>query len=196
MSYAPTPWGYDVDGTLPPLIDMDVFSEMTGGKWDSDPRAESAVAAASAAVRSACQWHVSPSLPCRALVDGEGTRSIWLPTTHLEGVSSIEVLGDAVTDYQWSRIGQVIPATRVPCLLQAAVVDYVAGFDEPPGDVAAIVAGAAVRAIALSFGVTSESAGGVSVSYSSAVAAVPMPRLTEDERSTLAAYKVVRAHAT
>lgn len=196
MSYAPTPWGYDVDGTLPPLIDMDVFSEMTGGKWDSDPRAESAVAAASAAVRSACQWHLCPSLPCRALVDGEGTRSIWLPTTHLEGVSSIEVLGDDVADFQWSRIGQVIPATRVPRTLQAAVVDYVAGYDALPGDVAAIVAGAAVRAIALSFGVTSESAGGVSVSYSSAVAAVPMPRLTEDERSTLAAYKVVRSHAT
>lgn len=53
-----------------------------------------------------------------------------------------------------------------------------------------------MRAIALSFGVTSESAGGVSVSYSQAVAAVPMPRLTDEERGLLAAHRVVRSHAT
>jgi hypothetical protein len=196
MAYMPTPWGYDVDGELPPLISMAEFSDMTGGKFDGDARAEPAVAAASAAVRSACQWHLCPSLPCRALVDGDGSASVWLPTTHLRCVSAVEVMGEEVSDFRWSRIGQVLPATRVPRTLQAATVDYEAGYDALPGDVAAIVAGAAVRAIALSFGVTSESAGGVSVSYSQAVAAVPMPRLTDEERGLLAAHRVVRSHAT
>ena len=39
MAYTMTPWGYDVDGELPPLITVDEFDAMTGGKWASGARA-------------------------------------------------------------------------------------------------------------------------------------------------------------
>ena len=198
MAYAPTPWGYDVDGTLPPLISADEFCEIKGSNWASDERLDSAIASASASIRNACGWHVAPSMPCRATIDGEGSRNVFLPTNHLTGVTSVSVGGMEVTDYQWSRIGQLRLSRPLPCDLQAATIDYTAGYDVDSlpdllGDVADVV----LHRIALSYGVTSETAGGVSVSYSpSAAYGAAASSLTDDERAALAPYKVVRSHAT
>lgn len=198
MAYAPTPWGYDVDGTLPPLISADEFCAIKGDRWAGDERLEPAIASASASIRNACGWHVAPSMPCRATIDGDGSRNVFLPTNHLTGITSVEVGGTEVTDYQWSRIGQLRLSRPLPCDLQAATVDYTAGYDVDSlpdllGDVADVV----LHRIALSYGVTSETAGGVSVSYSpSAAYGAAASSLTDDERAALAPYKVVRSHAT
>lgn len=196
MAYTMTPWGYDVDGTLPPLIDLDQFDALTGGKWSGDERVEWLVDAASATVRNLCGWHVSPSLPCRAVLDSDGSRSLWLPTTCLTGVSAVDVDGTSC-DAQWSRIGQVMPDLRVPRGLQVAVVDYVAGYDESPADLESVVAGMVVRSVAMNYGVASESAGGVSVSYATAASyGGAGVSATDADLAALAQYRVVRAHAT
>ena len=196
MAYTMTPWGYDVDGTLPPLITREQFDGMTGGKWASDGRVDSAIAAASATIRNACGWHVAPSMPCRAVVDGDGSRTIWLRTTCLTGVSSLDVDGTEAA-CQWSRIGQVVSDVRVPCALQAAVVEYAAGFDAVPDDLMAVVRSMVVRSIAMSYGVTSESAGGVSVSYAQGAAyAAEATSATDSDMAALMPYRAVTAHAT
>lgn len=179
MAYQLTPWGYEVDGPLPPLA------------TDAD--------AASTAIRNACGWHVSPSMACRCTIDVDGlTRSVWLPARNVTAITSVTVGGVEVTDYQWSRLGQVLFPRPLQCGLQAVTVEYVAGTDDA-GDLAALVAGVSARSAALSRrpGVTSESAGGVSVSVSASMAAASAaPFLTDVERAALAPYKVVRAHAT
>lgn len=196
MAFTATPWGYDVDGTLPPLISVSEFDAMTGGKWANDARITPTIAAASAAIRARCGWHVYPSMSCRATLDADGSRSLWLPTTNLTGVSSLEVGGEAVSGYKWSRLGQVIPADRVAPGPQAAEAEYSAGFDELPADVAATVAGAVVRSVAMSYGVASESAGGVSISYASGAAyGGAGVSLTDADLVAVAPYRAVRAHA-
>lgn len=179
MAYQLTPWGYEVDGPLPPLT------------YDSD--------AASAAIRNTCGWHVSPSMSCRCVVDVDGlTRSVWLPARNVTAITSVTVGGEAVTDYQWSRMGQILFPRPIQRGMQAVVVEYVAGIEDA-GDLAALAEGVASRARALASrpGVTSESAGGVSVSVSASMAAASAaPFLTDVERAALAPYKVVRAHAT
>lgn len=198
MAYTPTPWGYDVDGTLPPLITADEFCAIKGSNWAGDERLGSAIAAASASIRNACGWHVAPAMPCRATIDGDGSRNVFLPTTHLSGVTSVEVGGTATEDYQWSRIGQLRLARPLPCDLQAATVEYVAGYDaESLPDLMEAVAAVVLHRIALSYGVVSESAGGVSVSYAqSAAYGGATAALTDSERAALAPYRVVRAHAS
>lgn len=179
MAYQLTPWGYEADGPLPPLA------------YESD--------AASVAIRNACGWHVSPPAACRCTVDVDGlTRSVWLPARNVTAITSVTVGGEAVTDYQWSRLGEVRFPKPLQRGLQAVVVEYVAGIEDA-GDLAALADGIASRARALASrpGVTSESAGGVSVSVSASMAAASAaPFLTDVERAALAPYKVVRAHAT
>lgn len=197
MAYTMTPWGYDVDGTLPPLITVDEFDAMTGGKWANDERVEPAILAASAAIRSYCRWHVYPSLSCRATLDTDGTRSLWLPTTMLTDVDSVIVNGTDVGDaYQWSRIGQVLPDQRPVPALQGAVVEYTAGLAELPADLAEAVKNVVIRAVALSYGVASESAGGVSVNYVTNAAYAAASSGADSQAATLTPYKVVMAHAT
>lgn len=197
MAYLLTPWGYEADGTVPPLISAETFSDLTGGKWDTDPRVSAAIDAASAAVRSFCGWHVAPNVACRAVVDGDGMRSVWLPTTVLTSVESVQLSASELSGIQWSRIGQVMPDQRAPIGLQTVTVDYHAGLSEVPADVAAVVAGVVVRSIALSYGVASESAGGVSVSYSQGATygGAGNATLTDADKAALMPYKVVRSHA-
>lgn len=197
MAYTETPWGYDVDGELPPLIDAYEFAAIKGSKWEGDERLDGAIASANAAIRSYCGWHVYPSMPCRAVIDASGTASVWLPTTHLTSVNSLSVSGAEVDGYQWSRIGQLLPSVRVPRGLQAAEVEYVAGYSAVPADLAEAVADVVLRRIALSYGVTSERAGDVSISYGgSAVYGGGSASLTDSERAALMPYRVVMAHAT
>lgn len=198
MSYTMTPWGYEVDGDLPPLIDRDEFDAITGGKWADDMRVEPMLAAASAAIRNHCGWHVAPSVACRATIDAdEPTSALWLPTTCMTSLDSLAV-GGVEVDAQWGRLGQVRPACRVPRGLQAATVGYHAGYERVTPDLAAVVAGVVVHAVALSYGVTSESAGGVSVSYASGAAygGAAMASLTDADRAALVPYVAVVAHAT
>lgn len=179
MAYQLTPWGYEADGPLPPLA------------YESD--------AASVAIRNACGWHVSPPTACRCVIDvDDQTSSVWLPARNVVSVTSVTVGGVEVTNYQWSRMGQILFSRPIQRGLQAVVVEYVAGIEDA-GDLAALADGIASRARALASrpGVTSESAGGVSVSVSASMAAASAaPFLTDVERAALAPYKVVRAHAT
>lgn len=196
MAFSMTPWGYDVDGTLPPLITVEQFNNMTGGKWSGDQRVELAIQAASAAIRSYCHWHVYPSLPCRATIDTDGSMSLWLPTTMLTSVDSVTVNGTDIGDaFQWSRIGQVLPDSRPMARLQGAIVEYTAGIDALPADLADAVKNIVIRAVALSYGVASESAGGVSITYAANAAYAAASSAIESQAATLVPYKVVRAHA-
>lgn len=197
MAYSLTPWGYEVDGDLPPLVSSEEFALATGDRWQGDPRADAAVAAATLAVRNACNWHVGPSVQCRATVDVlDCTRSLWLPARNVTSVISVtDANGNAITGWQWSRIGQMLFDSPLPRGLRAVTVEYEAGTDT--ADLAALVAGVASRTLALRPGVTSESAGGVSVSVSAGIAAASAaPFLTDAERGVMAPYKAVRAHAT
>lgn len=197
MDYQLTPWGYEVVGGLPPLIDEFTFNAATGGKWEGDARVRAAIGIASSAIRDACGWHIAPNLQCRLTVDGEGSRGIWLPTTCMTALERLEVMGAADIDPQWSRIGRVLASAPLPHRLQAAVVEYRAGLPTVPDSLMGIVSGVVVRSIALAYGVSSESVAGVSVSYTAGgYGGSPAATLTDTELSQLSAYKVVRAHAT
>lgn len=197
MAYTMTPYGYEVDGTLPPLVTVAFFSDSTNGRWDADPRAEGAVMAASAAIRAACGWHVAPPMTCRYTADTDGGRVIMLPASAITGVTSVTIDGTETTDYQWSYTGAIKTGARLPIdTMRGAVVEYTAGV-AADDSLAALVVGVANRALALAPGVTQESAGGVSVSYAqSAATGGVVPYLNDTERDFMAAYKAVDAHAT
>lgn len=192
------PWGYEVE-TMPDLITPEQFSAATGGRYDGDERVAPAIAAASAAIRSFCGWHVAPALDCSITLDGEAG-DLWLPTCALNSVEAATVNGTEVDVAGFNRRGRVRLAGG-SCWrggLGNVTVDYNAGFDANVApDLVSIVAQRVVAAVALTtYGVSQETAGGVSISYSgAALSDSGGTYLPDSVRSALMPYKLVRAHA-
>lgn len=197
MAYTMTPWGYDVDGSMPPLIDVDTFDELTGGRYAGDARVPAAIDAASSAIRAFCGWHVAPVLPCRHVTDGE-RGDIWLPCAGLRSVESV-TFGDAEqVVVGFNRLGRVRTKGAQPLGgLGDVSVSYTAGYDlaDTP-DLAQVVAQRVVAQVAMgAYGVASETAGGVSVSYSgTALSDAGGAFIPESARAALAPYRLVSAH--
>lgn len=189
-----TPWGYEVDGYLDPLISSDDFNAITGGAYAANPRVESALNAASQVVRNYCGWHICPATSCAAWPMGSGNIRR-LPAGYVSEITGMTENGEAVTDYEWRKDGLI----KRRCWAEgwgAAEVNYIAGYEvEAVPDLAEAVAAITAGVLSVSAGVTSESADGVSISYSQSASSIASA-LTAGQKSALDAYKVVNAHAS
>lgn len=123
--------------------------------------------AAEAQVRAYCGWHIAPVIPESLVLDGTGTKSLFVRTLRLVSVTAAEVDG-VVLDLmklEWSEAGFI----RAPGLwvdkLRTVKLTITHGFEAVP-DVAEIVRSIAARASASPTGVVREQAGAVSVSMS------------------------------
>lgn len=195
-----TAWGYEVDASsIPPLLSTADFDSMTGGRWAGDLRAATALTAASQAIRNACGWHIAPQLTCHAVLTAEG-KLVKLPANHVGSIDALAEDGDTLTDgedYEWRHDGLI----RRACFKNftskwgGVVVDYTAGYEAGAvGDLAQAVAGIAEAVLTLPVGVMSESADGVSISYSSNAQGIANS-MTDRFRAQIAPYKLVSSHA-
>lgn len=179
-AYTPTAWGYSVatdGGALPPLITPDQLEEATGGRFGADtPGVSAALAGASAAIRDACGWHVSPVLDCEERACGPG-RVIALHTLMMGGDPEVEELGQALGpgQFEWDPRGLIRRACwrEWPRAWGSVVVRYRSGIPpEMAPALAAVAAQVASNALAAPAGVRSEQAGGVSISYNQTASGV------------------------
>ena len=190
-----TPWGYEVD-ELPDLITVSDFNAATNNRYAGDARIEPAISAASAAIRAWCGWHVAPVLDCTITLDGEAG-DIWLPTNALASVTSAKVGGEDVTVTGSNRRGRVRLAHKT-CGLGNVEVGYVAGYDVAAcPDLMGVVVQRVMASVAMTtYGVSQETAGGVSISYSgSALSDLGSAFLPDSVKAALSTYRLVRSHA-
>lgn len=190
-----TPWGYEVD-ELPDLITVSDFNAATNNRYAGDARIEPAIASASAAIRAWCGWHVAPVLDCSITLDGEAG-DIWLPTNALASVTSAKVGGEDVTVTGSNRRGRVRLAHKT-CGLGNVAIDYVAGYDVTAcPDLMGVVVQRVMASVAMTtYGVSQETAGGVSISYSgSALSDLGSAFLPDSVKTALSTYRLVRSHA-
>lgn len=194
-----TPWGYEVNGALPALLDADTFAEMTGNRHSGDIRVQHALDAASAAVRGRCGWHVSPSVECTARVTAQGRMAV-LPARLVTAVSSVSDGGTALGSGEYEARSDGL--LRRCCFRiwnpswEAVEVSYTAGFEPSEcADLLDVVAHLAEVALNSSYGVLSESAGGVSVSYDTSAQDIAAALEGRGVASILAPYRLVSAHA-
>lgn len=210
-----TPWGYVVDAqTLPDFLTVDEFNAFTGNKFQGDPRIAASIPGACASIRNYCSWHISPNLHCGLFINMRDLRDafvgsdllIQLPATH---VTSIEkIILDAVYNVEDDTyIGEEVDADDYDigmgegllriydvgprCRRSKIFIHYTAGFDDTNIPfIKEIAANNVSHAVANSYGVNSESAGGVSVSYSSAWAGrASASALADDTREVLDSYR-------
>ena len=177
MSLA-TNWGYTITGAdaMEDMLSQADFNTMTANKFAGDVRIPASLSAASMGVRNHCGWHVYPPLACEfseRLLYGNGRIKrvnndflVQLPAAFVTAVSAVTIDGEAWTDYAFEQNGivrlfDVSPASRKTEI----TVSYTAGIpDSLMGSIKEIISGRATRALVAPNGVSSESAGGVSIS--------------------------------
>ena len=207
-----TTWGYTVDNadSLPKILDENGYEEYTSGKYSQDGRAQANLAAASAAIRNYCGWHVAPALACSVspsldctfstnfydgrVVEARSSIMIQLPATYVTAVSSVVIDGDELSNYVLEPDGilRVYSVRRCYNPWTSIAVSYTAGVpDSMAAALQELVAHRVTHALASSNGVQSEAAGGVSITYnanwtnnSRATA------ITDDNKEVLAPYRL------
>ena len=192
-----TAWGYEVSEGLEPIITVELFNSRTGNKYAANPRVEAALKAASQAVRNCCGWHVSPSMKCMARPHG-GSALTRLPAAYVGSIISVKEEGEVLadSDYEWREDGLLRRTDKNwTDKWNGIEVEYNAGYEaDAVPDLAETVSAIAAGVLSVASGVTSESADGVTISYSASAASIAAS-LTSQQRSALEPYKVVGSHA-
>ena len=175
-------WGYLLpeEAISTGMITPEEFQTVTAGKYAGDAdRLPAIIESASMAVRNYCGWHLYPSCECEftdRMLYGNGRIKavgpdllILLPAAHVEKIESIEVDGRECTDYSADQGGllHIFNARlHVSDRRTQVTVKYVAGLRESMmANIRELIANKAIRGITGTAGVTSETAGGVSISY-------------------------------
>lgn len=171
MSDLLTNWGYTIENTatLPDLMTVAEFNALTGNKFAGDARVSSLLASAQITIRNFCGWHLYPSLPCKFEADSINvSRCIQLPSRFVSGVGSLTLNGETVLDYHVKTNGLVfLDGSVLGKSWNDVVVEFTSGLgDSQMGALKEILAGRIANALTNSYGVQSESAGGVSITYS------------------------------
>lgn len=99
---------------------------------------EDAWAAACAAVRAYCGWHVAPVVEETVTLDGSNGPLMFLPTLRLVDLLSITNDGEAVGDPEWSANGIVRGSWTYKLRGVVAVMEH--GYEEAPVEMLAVVA--------------------------------------------------------
>ena len=157
----------------------------------ADPSADN-FAAAEAAVRKYCGWHIAPVIIEDVVLDGTGTRSLFVKSLRLVDVvaASVDGVPVDVSTLEWSEAGFLRTSGVWPDRLRSVRLTIQHGFDEIP-DVVAIVRAIAARADAAPTGVVREQAGLVSLTNSATAPGVSGGVVLMDhERRMLDAYRI------
>lgn len=208
----PTPWGYIVDAeTIPDFITAEEFNSFTASKFAGDTRISANIPSATQAIRNYCGWHIAPALTCGMVYRVADLRDafvgpdllIQLPATYVSGISKIvlnavlneltsEYEGDVVTDFDLDPNGLLRIYDANVCDRKARIfIKYQAGL--PLNNISAIkelTAHRVTHAVTSSYGVMSEAAGGVSVTYNASWAGnTRSTALPDDNREVLGPYR-------
>lgn len=200
-----TTWGYTLTETnkLEDMLTVMEFNEFTGNKYMSDQRVEPNIGAASQAIRNYCGWHVYPSEACRMTTTFFDRRVtfigndllIQLPAKYITAVSRIEINGAESTAYVVEPNGLLkvydVDDTRLR-EYSPIVVEYTAGLpDELMGSIKELVSHRITHALASSNGIQSETAGGVSITYSANwTNSARSTALADDNKEVLEPYRL------
>jgi len=202
-----TTWGYTITDAdaLPALLTEVEFNAITANKYAGDTRIPANLAAASEAIRNYCGWHINPVSACsfsERLLYGDGRIKrtygdflIQLPATFVTGITSVTIGGEAWTDYALESCGLLrlfdVYSSKITRKTEI-VVTYTAGI--PDARMAAIkelIAHRVTHALVSPAGVQSESAGGVSITYSSNwINSARSTALADDNKEVLSPYKL------
>lgn len=199
MSYLTT-WGYELTDaeSLADIISVEEFNTFTAGRYSGDVRISSGIASASLALRNYCGWHLAGSLACkiswtvlnRGIIRHGSDLTIQLPTRFLSAVDSVKIAGEDVTDFSFQTNGLFTIYDAAICDRRTVVeVKYTAGIPDASA-IKELLAQMVTLQLAKSYGVTSEAAGGVSITYNSSWVNGSFGSVLENNAAMLTPYRL------
>lgn len=207
-----TTWGYKLTTaeSLSDFLTVAEFNAFTGNKFTGDVRIEPNIHSATRAIQNYCGWHIYPNLECEMVYRVLDLRDcfvgrdllIQLPSAYVTEVSSIILnavfenntwTGDATTDFDLETSGllRIYDVDSIDRRSKIRIV-FKSGLDTTQMDVLKeLTAHRVTHAVSSSYGVMSEAAGGVSVSYNASWAGnTRSTALPDDNKEVLMAYQV------
>lgn len=195
-----TNWGYTLVNAeaLPIAITVTEFNTYTGNKYVGDTRIEPSIKAASLALQNHCGWHIFGAQACkiswtlknRGIIITGRDLLIQLPTRMLTGITSVTINGEATTDYSFQTNGLLtVYDASVSGRRDVIEVVYTAGVTASDA-LKELVSDMVTLKLAKSYGVTSEAAGGVSITYNSSWTNGSYDRVLENNAATLHPYRL------
>ena len=207
-----TPWGYTLTqaSALTDFLTTTEFDSFTNSKFTGDARISANIPSATRSIQNYCGWHIYPALECEMIYNMRDLRDsfvgsdllIQLPATLVNSVSSIlldakkdgdEWTGDETTDFDLDTSGllRIFDVGHYDRRARIRIV-YNAGLATDQMDVLKeLTANRVTHAVSSSYGITSEAAGGVSVTYSASwTGSTKATALADDNKEILSPYKV------
>ena len=205
-----TNWGYTLldAESMPDILTQEEFNSMTANKYALDSRVQSTIKSVTAAIRNYCGWHIAGSQRCELVLNAQNlqiTRKysdiiIQLPYRFVSNVEKVifnatkennEWVGDEY-DYSFAYNGPLtVYDANIDSRKSTIVVIATVGLSFTD-DIKSIIANKVGHVLSGTFGIQSETAGGVSVSYSSSfVNGAKANSFMTDDKEILNAYKVV-----
>lgn len=199
-----TPWGYlftdEQMTSLPDLITETEFNTATAGRYTGDTRIAPGIAAASLAVRNFCGWHLSGAYNCGIEWNAENrgiTRKgsdllVQLPARLVSEVSDVFINEEPIDDYWLETNGLLrIYDTRFSNRRDLLQVEFNAGIpDQAAGAIKDLVVQMVTLNLAKSYGIASEAAGGVSVTYNGSWTNGSFDGIIANNAGVLAPYRL------
>lgn len=207
-----TNWGYTLTGvdSFTDFLTVEDFNKFTNGKYAGDQRVSQNIPSATRAIQNYCGWHIYPSLECEMVYNIKDLRDafvgrdllIQLPARFVSDVKSILIdavkdgdtwTGNEVTDYDLNESGLIrIFDVGLHDRRSRLRIVYDAGIDAAQMDVLKeLTAHRVTHACSSSYGITSEAAGGVSVTYNASWAGnTRSTALPDDNKEILEPYRV------
>lgn len=200
-----TNWGYTLTGvdSFTDLLTTEEFNTFTANKYSGDVRIAGGISAASSAIRTYVGWHLYPSADCELTVlmnDRRVTRVgpdllVQLPAAYVSAVSAVTVNSTTYTTFSFETNGTLriydVSFTGLH-RYSPIVVTYTAGLPAAMmGGLKELASNMITHGIASSNGITSEAAGGVSVTYNAGwVNSARATALTDDTKGTLEPFRL------
>ena len=199
-----TTWNYtltDVD-EMPKLLTAEEFNSMTAGRYPGDVRIDPMISAAESAIREYCGWHLADNQPCQATFLGRDKAVsktscdilVQLPATYVTEVTSVTINGTEVNYFDITTDGLLWIYDSWVSRHDKIVVNYSSGLPEVlMGGIKELICHRVTHALAQSYGIQSEAAGGVSVTYSANwINSARATALPEDNKEVLSPYRLRR----
>lgn len=207
-----TTWGYKLTTaeTLSDFLTVTEFNAFTANKYTGDVRIEPNIHSATRSIQNYCGWHIYPNLECEMVYRVLDLRDcfvgsdllIQLPATFVTEIKSIllncsfennEWTGESTTDFDLSESGllRIYSVGNIDRRSKIRIV-YMSGLDATQIDVLKeLTAHRVTHAVSSSYGITSEAAGGVSVTYNASWAGnTRSTALPDDNKEVLNPYRV------
>lgn len=207
-----TTWGYKLTQaeSLTDFLTVAEFNEFTGNRYAGDVRVAPNIKSATRSIQNYCGWHVFPNLECEMVYRVADLRDcfvgsdllVQLPATFVSEIESVLLncsfdgetwTGDETTDFDIDGSGLLrIYSVGIPDRRSRIRIVYKAGIDASQMDVLKeLTAHRVTHAVSSSYGVTSEAAGGVSVTYNASWAGnTRSTALPDDNKEILNPYRV------